>query len=216
MSVITKKQILERVQKGEIVFSPSLDIFQLQEHAVDLRLGFTFLIPKIWHLTARGRESLDITHFDKQNGEFFDVVELEEGQYFELLPQEYVLVSTLETIKVPKDLMAVVYPRSSTNRKGLSLDLTGIVDSGYEGQLTLPIRNNTRSQAVRLYPGERVCQIVFEELTGPVNARKSKYHKKDIVEGVTREKRDEATLVMKGEIRKLKNEYSVVKKEEKK
>lgn len=209
MSVITKQQIIERVEKGEIGFTPSLDSFQLQEHAVDLRLGFTFLIPKIWHLTTHGRESLDITHFDKANGEFFDVVELEEGQYFELLPQEYVLVSTLETIKVPNDLMAVLYPRSSTNRKGLSLDLTGIVDSGYEGQLTLPIRNNTHSQTVRLYPGERMCQIVFEELTGPVNARKSKYHKKDIVDGIAREKRDEATLIMKGEIRKLKEEYKV-------
>ena len=131
MSVITKKQILERVRKGDIVFSPVLDSFQLQEHAVDLRLGFTFLIPKSWHLTTYGREALDITHFDKQNAEFFDVVELEEGQYFELLPHEYVLVNTLETIKIPGDLMAVLYPRSSTNRKGLSLDLTGIIDSGY-------------------------------------------------------------------------------------
>lgn len=214
MAVITKKQILERVEKGDIGFTPSLDRFQLQEHAVDLRLGFTFLIPKIWHLTPRGREALSITHFDKNNTEFFDVVELEEGQYFELLPQEYVLVNTLETIKVPKDLMAVLYPRSSTNRKGLSLDLTGIVDSGYEGQLTLPIRNNTHSQGVRLYPGERVCQVVFEELKEPVNARKSKYHKKDIVDGVAREKRDEAALIMKGEIRKLKSEYSVVPKKE--
>ena len=110
--------------------------------------------------------------------------------------------------------MAVLYPRSSTNRKGLSLDLTGIVDSGYEGQLTLPLRNNTHSQAVRLYPGERVCQFVFEELTGSVNARKSKYHKKDIVEGIGREKRDETSLIMKGEIRKLKSEHAVIKKEE--
>src|SRR6185369_7713872 len=117
-------------------------------------------VPKNWHLTARGRESLDILHFDKRNQEYFDVVELEEGQYFDLLPQEYILVSTLETIKIPNDLMAVLYPRSSTNRKGLSLDLTGIVDSGYEGQLILPIRNNTSSQVVKLYPGERFCQIV--------------------------------------------------------
>ncbi len=212
MSVITKKQIVARVEKGEIGFSPNLDSMQLQEHAVDLRLGFTFLVPKIWHLTANGRESLDITHFDKKNEEFFDVIELEEGQYFELLPHEYVLVSTLESIKVPRDLMAVLYPRSSTNRKGLSLDLTGIIDSGYEGQLTLPLRNNTHSQAVRLYPGERICQVVFEELTDAVDARKSKYHKKDIIEGIGREKRDEASLIMKGAIRKLKSDFAVIKK----
>jgi deoxycytidine triphosphate deaminase len=139
MSIITKKDIIERVQSGSLAFKPNLDKFQLQEHSVDLRLGFTFMIPKMWHMTAKGRESLDITHFDKRNHEYFEVVELEQGQYFELLPQEYILVSTLEGIKMPTDLMGVLYPRSSTNRKGLSLDLTGIIDAGYEGQLILPI-----------------------------------------------------------------------------
>ena len=209
MGVITKQRILERVAKGEIGFTPNLDVFQLQDHAVDLRLGFTFLVPKIWHLTPRGREALSTTHFDKPNAEFFDIVELEQGQYFDLLPNEYVLVATLESVKVPNDLMAVLYPRSSTNRKGLSLDLTGIIDSGYEGQLTLPIRNNTQSQVVRLYPGERICQIVFEELTEAIVPRRSKYHKRDIIEGIGREKEVEVDLVMKGDIRLLKSEHAV-------
>ena len=89
-------------------------------------------------------------------------------------------------------------------------------DPGYGGQQTLPIRNNTHSQGVRLYPGERVCQIVFEELTEAVIPRKSKYHKKDIIDGIAREKRVEATLIMKGEIRKLKSDFSVIQKTEKK
>lgn len=210
MAVITKKQILERVTKGSLSFKPELDEFQLQEHSVDLRLGFTFMIPKMWHLTPRGRESLDITHFDKRNHEYFEVVELEQGQYFDFLPQEYVLVSTLETIKMPADLMAVLYPRSSTNRKGLSLDLTGIIDAGYEGQLVLPIRNNTRSQAVRLYPGERLCQIVFEELKEAVVPRPSKYHQKDVIEGICQEKETEAAFILKGDIKGLKSQHGAV------
>jgi len=212
MAVITRDQILQKIEEGEIQFNPGLDSFQLQTHAVDLRLGYTFLIPKIWHLTPNGRESLDIGDFNKVNSQFFDVVELEEGQHFDLLPQEYILVSTLETLRVPNDLMAVLYPRSSTNRKGLSLDLTGIIDSGYEGQLTLPIRNNTRSQTVRLYPGERLCSIVFEELSQPVTPRRSKYHKRDIVDGVSREKQIEAGLILKGQIKKLKSDYKINKK----
>ncbi|MDP3661326.1 MAG: dCTP deaminase [bacterium] len=209
MAILTKKGILERLGKKEIGFSPNLDTFQLQDHAVDLRLGFTFLIPKIWHLTEKGRESLDILNFDKVNAEYFEVVELEQGQYFDLLPNEYVLVSTLESVKVPNNLMAVLYPRSSTNRKGLSLDLTGIIDSGYEGQLTLPIRNNTHSQIVRLYPGERLCQIVFEELTETISPRKSKYHKRDIIEGIKKEKAIESRLIFNGDIKKLKAEHAV-------
>lgn len=207
MAVLTKKQILERVAAGEIAFTPNLDAFQLQDHAVDLRLGFTFLIPKVWHVTATGREALDTAHFDRPNAEFFDVVELEEGQHFDLLPNEYVLVSSFERVKIPNDLMAVLYPRSSTNRKGLSLDLTGIIDSGYEGQLTLPIRNNTNSQTVRLYPGERVCQVVFESLVESVAPRQSKYHKRDIVEGIGREDRAEVDLIMAGRVKQLKADH---------
>lgn len=207
MSVITRKQILERIAANSLGFKPSLDQFQLHEHSVDLRLGYTFMVPKAWHMTPRGRESLDITHFDKKNQEYFDVIELEQGQYFELLPQEYIIVSTLEKMKVPNDLMAVLYPRSSTNRKGLSLDLTGIVDAGYEGQLVLPIRNNTRSQTVRLYPGERLCQVVFEELISSVEPRLSKYHQKDVIEGVMLEKKDEVDLILKGDIKGLKEKF---------
>lgn len=211
MAILTKKQILERIQSGNISIKPGLDQFQLQEHSIDLRLGFTFMIPKLWHMTPKGRESLDITHFDKRNHEYFEVVELEQGQYFDFLPQEYVLVSTLETIKMPNDAMAILYPRSSTNRKGLSLDLTGIIDAGYEGQLIIPIRNNTRSQAVRLYPGERLCQVVFEELSTPVSPKPSKYHQKDIIEGIQMEKKAEVDLIISGDLKQLKEKYSADK-----
>ncbi len=207
MAVLTKDEILARVKKGNIVFTPSLDSFQVQTHAVDLRLGFTFLIPKVWRMTEKGRQSLSIDPLKDHGPEYFDVIELEQGQCFELLPQEYVLVSTFETIKVPNDLMAVLYPRSSVNRKGLSVDLTGIIDSGYEGPLTLPIRNNTRSQTIQLHPGERICQVVFEELSRKVQPRKSRWHQKDVVDKAKKEKAAEMKLVFSGDIKKLKADF---------
>lgn len=216
MAILTKKQILERVGSNNITFKPNLDQFQVQAHAVDMRLGYTFLLPKSWHLTAKGREALRIDHFDKNRLDYFDVIELEQGQTFELLPGEYVLASTLESVKIPNDLMAVLYPRSSTNRKGLSVDLTGIVDSGYEGQLVIPVRNNTSSQVVKLYPGERFCQIVFERLDEAVDAEKSRYHMKDIVEGFIKTKdekkkrdSDEIKYISEGRIRELKSEKKI-------
>lgn len=209
MSILTHNEIIERVKNGEIAFSPSLDSFQLQAHAVDLRLGFTFLIPKVWRMTESGREAFAIDPLREHGPEYFDVIELEQGQHFDLLPHEYVLVSTFETIKIPDDLMAVLYPRSSVNRKGLSVDLTGIIDSGYEGPLTLPIRNNTSSQVITLHPGERICQIVFEQLAQPVHARKSRWHMKDVVEKGGKEKSKEMKLVFSGDIKKLKKDYPV-------
>lgn len=213
MSVLTRAEILDYVKDGKVSFSPALDTFQLQAHSVDLRLGFTFLVPKSWHLTKRGREALHMDYFAEDRPEYFDIVELEQGQFFDLLPGEHILVSSLESVKIPDDLMAVMYPRSSTNRKGISVDLTGIIDSGYEGQLVIPVRNNTQSQTVRLYPGERFCQVVLERLDQSVDARKSRYHQRDIIEGVDvdsleTERDTEIDLIRSGDIKKLKSDHA--------
>lgn len=214
MAVLTNKDILELIRSKQLVVQPGIDKFQLQGHALDLRLGFTYLLPKLWRMSNKGREAMQIDHFSLKRPEYFDVLELEKGQYFDLLPNESIMVSTLETLKLPNNVMGVMYPRSSVNRKGLSVDITGIVDAGYEGQLTIPIRNNTAAQVIRLYPGERVCQIVFEELSAPIKVRKSRYHKKDIIEGVSvgtlpGERRGEINDILKGDIIRLKQQYKV-------
>src|SRR3989344_1909520 len=197
MAVFSREKIIERIKDGTLSFSPALDAFQLKSDSIDLRMGFTFLVPKLWHVTKQGREAL---HLD-----YYEVVELEQGQFFDILPQEHVIVSTLESIKMPGDAMAILFPRSSVNRRGLSVDLSGIIDAGYEGQLVIPITNNTRGQTIRLYPGERFCQIVIEELTNPTKVVESRFHRKDVVKGITSERSAlEMRLIRKGEIKKLK------------
>lgn len=206
MSILIKDEIVERIKKGTLVFTPQLDTFQLQAHSIDLRLGYTFLVYKTWRLTDNGRTAVYLDYGESKD--HFDVIELEEGQYFDILPHEYVVVSTLERIKLSKDIMAVLYPRSSVNRKGLSVDLSGVIDAGYEGNLIIPLRNNTESQIVRIYPGERFCQIVFHTLNAPVKPRKSRYAKKDIVVGVLNEDEvREQKFIRNGKIKNLKERY---------
>lgn len=216
MAILTNQEIIARIKSGNLSFKPRLDKFQLNPHSVDLRLGYTYMIPKAWRLTAQGRESLQIDYYKDGTEDIkFDVVELEEGQYFDLLPNEYVIVSTLENLHVPNDLMGVLYPRSSTNRRGLSVDLSGVVDAGYEGQLIIPLKNNTSHQVIRLYPGERICQVVFEDLQDIVAPRKSRYHKKDVIDGFSvgsllHEKEVEMKHVAEGTLRELKNEHPLI------
>ena len=206
MSILVKEKILERLYKGDIVFEPGLDIYQLQAHSVDLRLGFTFLVSKDWRLTDRGRVAIQLDYGESSN--HFETIELEKGQYFEVLPKEFVVVATLEKIKLPKDIMAVLYPRSSINRRGLSVDLSGIVDAGYEGNLIIPIRNNTSNQVVRVYPGERFCQLVFQDLGEVIKTRDSRWAKKDVVVGILKEKYPtESRLVRLGLISELKKKH---------
>lgn len=208
MGILTRDQIVQKIKKGEMGFEPGLDKFQLQVHSVDLRLGFTFMVPKSWIMRPEGRVALNV-HYG-ENRKNFDVVELEEGQYFEILPGEFVAVTTLERVKIPAGIMAILYPRSSVNRRGLSVDLSGVIDAGYEGQLLVPVRNNTISQVIRLYPGERFCQLVFEELNDMTKKTSGRYQKKDVVVGVLREKSTrEESLIKKGKIKELKKLFQL-------
>ena len=176
--ILTRHDILELIEKEELNFIPSLDRFQNQPHAVDLRLGTVFYLPKTWKLTDKGREiiAVDVTECAGDN---YEKIELEPGQYFDLAPGESIIASTLERIELKSpSLMGILYPRSSINRRGLSVDLTGIVDAYYQGNLMIPILNKTTSQVIRIYPGERICQIVFHKLTQDLTETESLIHGK--------------------------------------
>jgi dCTP deaminase len=177
--ILTRHEITELINSKKLVFSPELDRFQNQPHAVDLRLGMIFYIPKIWKITESGREVLTVD-FTEKNGKNFEKVELQPGQFFDLAPGESIIASTLERIELKSpNLMGILYPRSSINRRGLAVDLTGIVDAHYAGHLMIPIHNKTTSQIIRIFPGERICQIVFQGLASDLSREDSLLHGKN-------------------------------------
>ncbi len=178
MPVLTRPDILDRIARGDVRFTPALDAFQLQPHAVDLRLGYKFLIPKNWTLDEKGRRaiSVSIERPDAADGQFEEVV-LKPGQYFELLPNEFVIGTSLEEIELSApDLMALLFPRTSTNRRGIDLSLSGIIDAGYKGRLIFPMKNEAGDQVLRVWPGERVCQVIFETLSTTISAEEADRH----------------------------------------
>jgi dCTP deaminase len=176
--ILTRHEISAAIAGGKLEFSPTLDAFQNQPHAVDLRLGTVFYLPKIWKLTDEGREVLNVD-VTESAGDNFEKIEIKPGQYFELAPGESIIASTLEKVSLKSDnLMGILYPRSSINRRGLSVDLTGIVDAHYCGHLMIPILNKTSSQVIRIYPGERICQIVFQTLASDIVKEDAKRHGK--------------------------------------
>lgn len=208
--ILTKKQIISRIKEGKLKFEPALDSLQLQPHAIDLRLGYTFLIPRSWEMTEKGRVALDPGYREDRSN--FEVVELEHGQFFDILPNEYVIFTSLEFITLSDDLMAVLYPRSSVNRRGLSVDLTGIIDAGYYGQLIIPVRNNTETQTIRVYPGERFCTLTITQLGQPAEVKESRFHGKDAALAVSKHKEAdtrETDYVMEGKLQELKKKYPI-------
>jgi len=176
--ILTRHEIRSLIDDGSLKFEPELDEFQNQPHAVDLRLGTIFYLPKIWKMTDNGREivTVDVT---ETAGDNYEKIELKPGQYFDLAPGESIIASTHEKICLEApNLMGILYPRSSINRRGLSVDLTGIIDTFYCGNLMIPILNKTSSQVIRIYPGERICQVVFHRLTQSLDREDALIHGK--------------------------------------
>jgi len=176
--ILTRADILKRIKSNDLVFDPPVDKFQTQPHALDLRLGYKFMIPKNWIMTDHGRKALTVSiEEDSWHKEQFEEVILKPGQYFDLLPNEFVIGTSLERIEMnAPDLMAILFPRTSTNRRGINLSLSGIIDTGYNGHLIFPMKNEAGDQVLRLYPGERVCQVVFEELSSPLTTEEASQH----------------------------------------
>lgn len=137
--ILSDKDIIDELKKGELQIIPLPGGGRLQPASVDLRLdkGFYF----------DGR-------YCKCKGVVID-------------PDDFILASTMEKVKIPDYLVGIVEGKSSLARKGLAVHVTaGFIDPGFEGNITLEIKN-LGGEPVRLMKGDCVCQIFFQELRSP-------------------------------------------------
>lgn len=156
--VLSDVDIIKRVGNGSLEIEPYKEI-NVGPASLDLRLSNQFKKasePHVYGDTGTVPISLsDDTGIDwtKQSGEIT------------LSRDEFVLASTLETISMPDDLTAQILGRSSFGRLGISVHQTaGFIDPGFKGQITLELSNHG-PRPVKLQAGQRVCQIVFTELS---------------------------------------------------
>ena len=78
-------------------------------------------------------------------------------------PRTMFYVSTIERVKMPSDVCAQLWLRTTWIRRGV-IGAFGKIDAGFEGTLTLGAYNAT-DDPVQLPMGERFCQMVFETLS---------------------------------------------------
>lgn len=90
-----------------------------------------------------------------------------EGQPFILQPGDFVLATTVESFRLPDDLLARLEGRSSLGRLGIVVHSTAsIFEPGWDGVVVMELGNLGR-MPVALYPGMRICSLTFEELSSP-------------------------------------------------
>lgn len=78
-------------------------------------------------------------------------------------PGEYLLVELKEKVNIPKNLVAHIRPRTRFTRAGI-LVADQHCNPTYEGKLYIGLRN-VGPNAVLLFPGLKIAQLVFEELS---------------------------------------------------
>jgi dUTP pyrophosphatase len=83
-----------------------------------------------------------------------------------LAPGERALLPTGIAIALPDGYAAFVHPRSGlAARAGLALvNAPGTIDSGYRGEIKVIVINHDRLQPLHLARGERVAQLVVQQV----------------------------------------------------
>lgn len=81
-----------------------------------------------------------------------------------LKPGEFVLGCTEEFFNVPPELEAVFQLKSSRGREGFEHVLSGYIDPGFSGRLTLELVNVNRYHSLLLLPGMLIGQVRFMKL----------------------------------------------------
>lgn len=157
MGVLSREKIVSLMEHHNIderlIISPLLNKQeQIGFCTVDLRLGTKFKVD----LKTRAPYIDPLQINERPIETFFEETYRNFGEKFLLYPNQLVLGSTFEYVRLPKNIFGMLITRSSWNRLGLNI--SSIVQPGYAGVLTLELMNNS-SNPIALYPGIRFAQL---------------------------------------------------------
>jgi len=160
MVVIGYDKIIELIDKKKLI--ENVDNNNIQPSGVDLRAKVVYRLKNGGYLGIKNRQTPNV-----------DVVSDKIGDKVVLEPNEFVLVETMEKVNMPKDLLALILPRSSLFRCGVSLH-TAVVDPGFIGTLTFGMKNLS-DHPFEIEIGSKIGQIIFEEVKGNEKLYNGKY-----------------------------------------
>lgn len=157
--MINDKAISSLCQKDKRLIHPFSEEL-LQSHSYDLTLGDRFIL---YH----SRKSHDKFIIGESNIDNF----CEKITTSELCiqPNDFVLGVTKQYFKLPKNITALVEGKSSIGRLGLLIHDAGFIDAGFEGTITLEIKN-LNSFPIVVKEGMKIAQIIFFKVSLPQKA----------------------------------------------
>lgn len=137
--LLSDRTIRALLESGDVRIKPDPVDVQIQPVSVDLRLGFSYV------LQGRGYEGPD---------------ERKTTSFTLIRPGEFLLACTREWVGLPEHIAGLVHGKSSWARKGLMVEAAGLVDPGFEGTITLELKN-LGHRPIPLSAGTPICQLTL-------------------------------------------------------
>jgi dCTP deaminase len=155
VSLLSDRDIARVLTNGQVRLTP-LDLELIQPASIDVRLDDELLI---FHPIDAYAD------IDPKYPQAMQQMQLHADGYFLLLPGQFALGSTREELSLDGTLAARLEGKSSLGRLGLLTHATaGFIDPGFTGHVTLELVN-VSGRPLRLYPGMRIGQLAFFDLT---------------------------------------------------
>ncbi|MDR1400937.1 MAG: dCTP deaminase [Endomicrobium sp.] len=157
----------KQVRDGKISFGTS-------SYGYDMRLSNEFMFIK---KELKGK----VLDPKKPHEKLFKNIKVED--YIEISPNSMVLGKTIEYFRIPKDILAIAFGKSTYARCGIFVNITPF-EPEWEGYVTISIANIS-SVSVRVYVNEGIAQVLFLE-TGDICEisyadREGKYQKQKTI-----------------------------------
>jgi len=125
--------------------------FGQSSYGYDIRVGNEFKVFTNINSTEIDPKSLD-------EGAFVTLT-CKDGEYVLIPPHSFVLASSVEYFRIPRDVVVCCFGKSTYARSAQVVPITPL-EPGWEGFLTIEVANQS-SLPARLYAGEGICQLVF-------------------------------------------------------
>ena len=147
---------IKKMCKEHKMIEPFLD-HQVSEGKISYGLssmGYDVRISDEYRIFTNVNSSLvDPKNFSDEN--FIE----RKGPYCIIPPNSFVLASTVEYFKIPKDVLVICLGKSTYARCGIIVNVTPL-EPGWEGHVTLEFSNTTPLPA-KIYANEGVAQFIF-------------------------------------------------------
>jgi dCTP deaminase len=148
--ILSDRQIRDHVKIDDFAQnSPDGAIsYGLTSYGYDVRVGRKFKIFSNSHCGI-----IDPKAFDERA-----LVDYE-GDFCLIPPNSFALAETVETLEIPRDVLAICVGKSTYARCGIIVNVTPL-EPEWKGKITIEI-SNTAPLPAKIYAGEGIAQIVF-------------------------------------------------------